>query len=117
MWLVRWKRWGRALALATLALLVAAPLAARADGTDEPPGESERVITLGPQAVVIQNQRGQVRTYDDPSQQVPACGSSLACLGQVLGIYGVAAYLTLDNLTVIGFRGERIEAARLGPPD
>jgi len=114
----RWQRWGRALALAVVALLLMAPLAARADGTDEPPGATDRVITLGPQAVVIQNQRGELRMYDDPAQRVPACGSSLACLGQILGIYGVAAYLAVDNLVVIGVPGERLATApRLSSPE
>jgi hypothetical protein len=35
----------------------------------------------------------------------------------VLGVYGVAAYLTLDNLTVIGFKGERVTAPRLSSPE
>jgi hypothetical protein len=55
--------------------------------------------------------------YDDPTQRPPGCGSSLACLGAVLGVYGVAAYLTLDNLTVIGFKGERVTAPRLSSPE
>lgn len=113
----RWQRWGRVLALAVVALLLLAPLEARADGSDEPPGDADRVITLGPQAVVVQNQRGELRMYDDPAQRTPTCGSSLACLGAVLGVYGVAAYLTLDNLTVIGFKGERVTAPRLSSPD
>ena len=50
---------------------------------------------------MVRNQSGKLRMYDDPAQEVPACGSSLSCLGQVLGVYGVAAYLTLDNLTAI----------------
>jgi len=114
----RWRGEGaRLLALAVVALfLVAAPIGARADGSDEPPAETDRVITLGPQAVVVRNQRGELRMYDDPTQQAPGCGSSLACLGQVLGVYGVAAYMTLDNLTVIGFKGERITPPRLGSP-
>ena len=113
----RWQRWGRVLALAVVALLLLAPLAARADGPDRPPGDADRVITLGPQAVVIKNQRGELRMYDDPAQRAPTCGSSLACLGVALGAFGVAAYLTLDNLTVIGFRGERVTPPRLGGPD
>jgi hypothetical protein len=83
--------------------LVTVPARARADGSAEPPGRSERVITIGPQAVIIQNQRGQVRMYDDPAQEVPTCGSSLACLAQALGAYGVTAFLAWDNLTVVGF--------------
>jgi hypothetical protein len=98
-------------------LLLAVPVGARADGTDEPPGDTDRVITLGPQAVVVRNQRGQLHMYDDPAQRVPGCGSSLSCLGQVLDVYGVAAYLTLDNLTVIGFKGERISPPRLSAPE
>ena len=116
-----WRRrrgWAVALALAVMPLLLlAAPIRVRADGTDEPPGDTDRVITLGPQAVVIQDQRGQVRMYDDPAQRAPGCGSSLSCLGQVLGVYGVAAYLTLDNLTVIGFKGERVTPPRLSGPE
>jgi hypothetical protein len=104
------------LALAVVALLLIAPLAARADGSDEPPGDTDRVITIGPQAVVVQNQRGQLRMYDDPAQRAPACGSSLSCLGQVLGAYGVAAYLTLDNFVVIGINGERVTPPRLSSP-
>ncbi len=97
-------------------LLLASPVRARADGSDEPPGDTDRVITLGPQAVVVRNQRGQLRMYDDPAQKAPGCGSSLSCLGQVLGVYGVAAYLTVDNLVAIGFNGERITPPRLGSP-
>jgi hypothetical protein len=110
--------WAGGLACAVLALLLlAAPIRARADAPAEPPADTVRVITLGPQAVVVQNQRGQLRMYDDPAQRVPGCGSSLSCLGQVLGVYGVAAYLTLDNLTVIGFKGERITPPRLSAPE
>jgi hypothetical protein len=105
------------LAIAVAALLLMTPVEARADGSREPPGDTERVITLGPQAVVIQNERGELRMYDDPTQRPPGCGSSLACLGAVLGVYGVAAYLTLDNLTVIGFKGERVTAPRLSSPE
>ena len=54
--------------------------------------------------------------YDDPAQKAPGCGSSLSCLGQVLGVYGVAAYLTVDNFVAIGFTGERISPPRLGSP-
>jgi hypothetical protein len=105
------------LALAVVALLLIAPREARADGSDQPPADTDRVITLGPQAVVVQNRRGELRMYDDPAQRAPGCGSSLACLGVVLGVYGVAAYLTLDNLTVIGFNGQRVQPPRLSSPE
>jgi hypothetical protein len=112
----RWQRSFHGLACAALAAVLMAPLTARADGSDKPPNGNDRVIIIGPQAVVVENERGQLRMYDDPAQRAPGCGSSLACLGQVLGVYGVAAYLTLDNLTVIGFKGERFTPPRLGSP-
>jgi hypothetical protein len=112
----RWRRWVRGLACATLALVLMAPLAVRADGSEEPPGEKDRVITIGPQAVVVENPRGELRMYDDPAQRVPTCGSSLSCLGQALGAYGVAAYLTLDNFTTLGLEGNRASPPRLGSP-
>jgi hypothetical protein len=111
-----WRRRARWLALVVLALLVLAPLEARADGSDHPPDQGERLIVIGPQAVVIQNAQGQVRMYDDPSQQVTACKSSLACLGRALGIYGVAAFLVYDNFTVVGFENNRFTPPRLGSP-
>jgi hypothetical protein len=114
----RWQRWRGVLALAVVALWLAVPVAARADGSAEPPSDTDRVITIGPKAVVIQNQRGELRMYDDPEQQAPACGSPLACLGQVLGAYGLAAYITLDNLQPLGLQGERVRAVapRLSSP-
>ncbi len=111
----RWGRRARGLALAGL-LVLAAPLRAWADGSDQPPSENERVITIGPQAVVIQNQRGQLRMYDDPSQQVVVCKSPLDCLGRVLGVYGVVAFFAYDNLTVVGFENNPITPPRLGSP-
>jgi hypothetical protein len=41
-----------------------------------PPGPHERIVKIGPQAVVIENDRGEVRMYDDPSQDVHACKSA-----------------------------------------
>ncbi len=121
----RGRRWARrcgsrarALALAALALLavlMAVPSQARADGSSEPPGDTERVITIGPQAVVIQNERGQLRMYDDPSQQIPSCKSALACLGGVLAAYGIVAYVAYDNFTVVGF--ERAQPPRFREPE
>ena len=105
------------LALVVVALLLLAPLEARADGSNEPPGDTDRVITLGPQAVVD----------PEPARRSCACTTTRRnerrradrrwrASGQVLGVYGVAAYLTLDNLTVIGFKGERVTPPRLGSP-
>ena len=74
------------------------------------------MITLGPQAVIVQNARGEVRMYDDPSQQVVACKSSLSCLAHALGVYGVAAFLIYDNFDVIGFDNNRFTPPRLSSP-
>jgi hypothetical protein len=100
------------LAFAVPALLVAVPFHAWADGSDQPPDDNEHVITIGPQAVVIQNERGQLRMYDDPSQQAPRCASAAKCLGQVLGVYGIAAFWAYDERTVVGF--EEVNPPRLG---
>jgi hypothetical protein len=102
-----------AVACAAFGLWVTVPFQAWADGSDEPPGDTERVITIGPQAVVIQNERGQLRMYDDPAQKVPTCGSSVRCLGQALGAYGLTAFLAFDNLTVVGFDNNRVTPPRL----
>ena len=74
MQLRRWLKRARMLAVSgAFALLALAPITARADGSDRPPGPHERIVKIGPQAVVIENDRGEVRMYDDPSQDVHAC--------------------------------------------
>jgi len=88
-----------------------APRPAWADGSDQPPAENERVITLGPQAVVIVNERGQPRMYDDPSQRETACKSSLACLAEALGVYGLVGVLAGGNVNVF-----RLDTRAATPP-
>jgi hypothetical protein len=92
-----WRRWLRALAVGVLGLGALAPVAARAQSPAQPPGKHERVVKIGPQAVVIVNERGGVRMYDDPSQQVRACKSTLSCLGKSLGVFGVVSYLWYED--------------------
>jgi hypothetical protein len=97
----RWRRWWRALALCTLALTAAPATIARGDepavdGGQDPPGATDRVVKIGPQAVVIVDEHGNVRMWDDdPSQQARACKSAAACWGGALQIFagfGIATY-------------------------
>jgi len=95
----QWRRWAQVLALTALGLTVLRPLAARADGSPEPPGEHEHVRKIGPQAVVIVNDQGRVRMYDDPSQQALACKSAAACWGGALQIFAGFAIATYEDWT------------------
>ena len=85
----RWRRWCRALALCALVLTAAPATIARGDepaddGGEDPPGATDRVVKIGPQAVVIVDELGNVRMWDDdPSQQALACKSArLAGVGR-----------------------------------
>lgn len=93
-----WRRFARVLALTALSLTALRPFAARADGAFEP-DEHERVVKLGPQAVVIVNDQGQARMYDDPSEESRACKSKGACLGQALGALSLFGLMTYEDLT------------------
>ena len=87
------------LALCVLVLTALGPMRARADGTDEPPGKNERVVKIGPQAVVIVNEHGHARMYDDPSQQAPACKSPAQCAGKALGMLSLFGVMVYEDLT------------------
>src|SRR3954466_15078987 len=95
----QWRRWGCALALAAFGFTAARAPAARADGSDQPPAATDRVVKIGPQAVVIVNAHGDVRMYDDPALQSPACKSPRDCWGQALGALGVFGALVYEELT------------------
>jgi len=99
---MRWlrSRWcAVAVALGALVLAALHPAAARADGSDEPPAAGERVVKIGPQMVVIVNDQGDVRMYDDPSQQALDCKSARDCLGKALGVFGVFFAATYEDMT------------------
>jgi hypothetical protein len=87
------------LALCALVLAALGPMRARADGTDEPPGKNERVVKIGPQAVVIVNEHGHARMYDDSSQQAPACKSPAQCAGKALGMLSLFGVMVYEDLT------------------
>jgi len=100
----RW-RWCRALALCALVLTSATATIARADeprddGGQDPPGATDRVVKIGPQAVVIVDEFGGVRMWDDdPSQEAPACRSALACWSGALQIFAGFAIATYEDVT------------------
>ena len=97
--------WGRALALCALLFTAAPATIARGDepghdGGPDPPGATDRVVKIGPQAVVIVDELGNVRMWeDDPSQQAPACRSALACWGGALQVFAGFAIATYEDVT------------------
>ena len=97
--LERWRTMCRALALGA-ALLSSAPAAtALAEGDPAPPDETDRVVKIGPQAVVIVDESGNARMYDDPSQQALACKNRADCWGKALSIFGVFGLSTYEDVT------------------
>jgi hypothetical protein len=114
MQLREWRRWTRVVALVVLALSAIASPRVRADGSDEPPGDNERIVKIGPQAVVIVDDQGAARMYDDPSQDARACKSRGACWGHALNalsIFGLMTYLDLTE----GVEGGGRAAQRIAP--
>ena len=109
----QWRRWAPVLALTLLGLTALRPLGARADGSPEPPGEHEHVRKIGPQAVVIVDDQGKARMYDDPAEQARACKSPAACWGQALGALGMFGVMTYEDLTHAVDSG----AQSVGPPE
>jgi hypothetical protein len=95
----RWRRWASVLALGAAVVLTAAPGPVHGEGDDQPPGPSDRVVKIGPQAVVIVDQYGDARMYDDPSQQAPACSSTADCWGKALQLAAGFAILTYEDFT------------------
>lgn len=95
----QWRRWARVLALTALGLTALRPYAARADGAAKPPGPHERVVKIGPQAVVIVDEHGQPRMYDDPSEEALACKSNRACWGKALGALSLFGIMVYEDLT------------------
>ncbi len=109
----QWRRSALALALTVLGLTALRPLGARADGAPEPPGKHEHVRKIGPQAVVIVDDQGKARMYDDPAEQARACKSARACWGQALGALGFFGVMTYEDLTHAVDSGVQT----LGPPE
>jgi hypothetical protein len=87
------------LAFGALGLAGLHPTRAHADGSDQPPGAGERVVKIGPQAVVIVDDQGHARMYDDPAQQARACKSTADCWGKALGVFGFFFGATYEDVT------------------
>jgi hypothetical protein len=111
----RWRQWCRALALCATLFTAAPATIARADEAvddrgPDPPGATDRVVKIGPQAVVIVDELGDVRMWDDdPSQEAPACRSALACWGGALQIFTGFTIATYEDVTTNteGWIGDR----------
>jgi hypothetical protein len=97
---LRSRAWAGVIALALLGSVALRPAAARADGSERPPGPKERVVKIGPQATVIVDQHGDARMYDDAAQDAPVCKSKKNCMSSALGIFSLfflATYLELTD--------------------
>jgi hypothetical protein len=95
------------LALGALALVTVPSSPARADGSDEPPGEGQRVVKIGPQAVVIVDEAGNAIMYDDPTQQVDDCpqgvrGCWVYAADEVFGLLFFARANVVDAIAAGG---------------
>jgi hypothetical protein len=94
------RRSGWWFALAALAICVLRGGAVRgADDAAPRPPEGSRIVKIGPQAVVLVDEHGNVQMYDDPSQQDRACKSRLQCWGGALGAFGFFGAATYETLT------------------
>jgi hypothetical protein len=111
----RWRWWCRVLALCALVFTAAPATIALGDEPGDAhgqgsPGPTDRVVKIGPQAVVIVDEFGNVRMWDDdPSQQALACKSAAACWGGALQIFAGFAIATYEDFTTgtEGSIGER----------
>jgi len=113
----RWRRWAGTAAVAALGLAGLHAMGARADGTDRPPAAGEHVHRIGPQAVVIVNDRGDVRMYDDPGQQELACKSRADCWGKALNAMGLFGLMTYEELTSSVEGSGRASQSPVGPAE
>jgi len=110
-----WRRW--ALVLGALVAMLSPTAGVRADGSAEPPGENERVVKLGPQAVVIMDERGQARMYDDPSEQVRVCKTNAGCLARALGVIAMFSTIaTYQDVAWDAYRGGQAVGPIVGAP-
>jgi len=112
-----WRRWARVVVLTVLGLTALRPVGARGDGDPEPPQNGEHMRKIGPQAVVIVNEQGKPRMYDDPAEQARACKSTASCWGKALGALGLLGIMTYEDLTqAIDVAGQSASAQPVGPP-
>jgi len=96
---LRSRAWAAVIALALLGPVALRPAVARADESDRPPGPTEHVVKIGPQATVIVNEQGDARMYDDPAEEAPVCKSKRKCMSGALGIASLFLLATYLDLT------------------
>jgi hypothetical protein len=101
------KKWTRAIGAAALILTLHAAAPARAEipgappqsGAQTlplPPSGTKRMIRIGPQALVQEDDHGRVKMADEPTTQ-PRPGRSFIATSALFGILGVGAYLMLQG--------------------
>jgi len=103
-------------AAAALVLAVMRPgIAFGDDKTPELP-EGSHLHKIGPQAVVIVDEHGNARMYDDPAEEARACKSPLQCWGGALGAFLFFGAATYEEFTSANDASSRA-VERVGPSD
>jgi hypothetical protein len=117
---------GRATAVAALGLTLAFGGVAQAQGTEAhhdrtvpvPSAGTSRVIRLGPQAMVREDDRGNIQMVDEEQPKLTEARAAGAALGSVAG--GVAGVILLEPRAIaagsIYGAGEPLEDVRPSPP-
>jgi hypothetical protein len=101
------KTWTRAVAGVGLVLTLHAAQPARADGSARPPrtaGQTRplpapgthRLIRIGPQALVIEDDHGRVSMVEEPGPKARR-GRGLAAVPAAFGLLSFGTFLILDN--------------------
>jgi hypothetical protein len=60
------------------------------------PAKGPRLIRIGPQALVWQDENGRVTMVDEPEQR-PSVGKDLTSLGGIFGVLGAGLFLLLED--------------------
>jgi len=109
----RWSKW---FGLAALAMVCLGPgIAAAKNAAAELP-EGSRLVKIGPQAVVLVDEHGNVQMYDDPAEEQRSCKSGLQCWGGALGAFLFFGAMTYEELTSANEASSRT-LERVGPAD
>ena len=112
--------WRRALAVAGLGLTLAFVGPARAEDRTEPPPPpgTERLIRLGPEAVVLEDDQGNISMVDERVRGLGNARAAGAAAGALVG--GVAGIILLEPRAIaagtIYGAGEPLEDTRPSPP-
>lgn len=110
----RWSKW--ALGLAALAMVCLGPGIAGAKDAPAALPEGSRLVKIGPQAVVLVDEHGNVQMYDDAAEEQRSCKSTLQCWGGALGAFLFFGAMTYEELTTSN-EASSGTIQRIGPPD